>query len=76
MKIKPQYTLTYEIITKRETHRFECLQKETRESTYKQLENTRKISRIKEANSLKRSRWKEIFKLRGEINQVETRKTP
>ena len=65
-----------EIITKRETHRFECLQKETRESTYKQLENKRKISRIKEANSLKRSRWKEIFKLRGEINQVETRKTP
>ena len=65
-----------EIITKRETHRFECLQKETRESTYKQLENTRKISRIKEANSLKRSRWKEIIKLRGEINQVEKRRTP
>ena len=64
-----------EIINKRETHRFECLQKETRESTYKQLENKRKISRIKEANSLKRSRWKEIIKLRGEINQVETRRT-
>jgi hypothetical protein len=27
----------------------------------------------KEANSLKRSRWQEIIKLRGEINQVETR---
>ena len=64
-----------EMFTKRETHRFECLQKETRESTYKQLENKRKISRIKEANSLKRSRWNEIIKLRGEINQVETRRT-
>jgi hypothetical protein len=28
----------------------------------------------KEANSPKRSRWQEIIKLRGEINQVETRK--
>jgi hypothetical protein len=28
-----------------------------------------------EANSPKRSRWQEIFKLRGEINQVETRRT-
>ena len=29
----------------------------------------------KEANSPKRSRRQEIIKLRGEINQVETRKT-
>jgi hypothetical protein len=29
----------------------------------------------KEANSPKRSRWQEIIKLRGEINQVETRIT-
>jgi hypothetical protein len=29
----------------------------------------------KEANSPKRSRLQEIFKLRGEINQVETRRT-
>ena len=29
----------------------------------------------KEANSPKRSRWQEIIKLRGEINQVETRRT-
>ena len=28
---------------------------------------------LKEANSPKRSRWQEIIKLRGEINQVETR---
>jgi hypothetical protein len=27
----------------------------------------------KEANSPKRSRWQEIIKLRGKINQVETR---
>jgi hypothetical protein len=29
----------------------------------------------KEANSPKRSRWQEIIKLRGKINQVETRRT-
>jgi hypothetical protein len=29
----------------------------------------------KEANSPKRSRWQEIFKLRDKINQVETRRT-
>jgi hypothetical protein len=29
----------------------------------------------KEANSPKRSRWQKIIKLRGEINQVETRRT-
>jgi hypothetical protein len=29
----------------------------------------------KKANSLKRSRWQEIIKLRGKINQVETRRT-
>ena len=29
----------------------------------------------KEANSPKRSRWQEIIKLKGKINQVETRRT-
>jgi hypothetical protein len=29
----------------------------------------------KEANSSKKSRWQEIIKLRGEINQVETKRT-
>ena len=29
----------------------------------------------KEANSPKRSRWQEIMKLGGEINQVKTRRT-
>jgi hypothetical protein len=28
-----------------------------------------------EANSPKRSRWQEIIKLKGKINQVETRRT-
>jgi hypothetical protein len=30
---------------------------------------------LKEANSPKRSRYQEIIKLRGEINQVETKRT-
>ena len=30
---------------------------------------------LKESNSPKNSRWQEIIKLRGEINQVETRRT-
>ena len=29
----------------------------------------------KESNTLKRSRWQEIIKLRAEINQVETKRT-
>jgi hypothetical protein len=32
------------------------------------------LEKKKEANSPKRSRWQEIIKLRGEINQVETRR--
>jgi hypothetical protein len=33
-----------------------------------------KLQNKREANSPKRSRWQEIIKLRGEINQVETRR--
>jgi hypothetical protein len=33
----------------------------------------RKALEQKEANTPNRSRWKEIFKLRAEINQVETK---
>ena len=56
-----------ESISKRETHSSECLHKETRKSTHlKALEK-------KEANSPKRNSWQEIIKLRGKINQVETR---
>ena len=64
-----------ESISMRKTHSSECLQKETRESTHKQLNNTLKALEQKEANSLKRSRWQEIIKHRGDINQVETRRT-
>jgi hypothetical protein len=64
-----------ESISKRETHSSECLQKETGESTHKQLDNTSKALEQKEANSPKRSRRQEIIKLSGEINQVETRRT-
>jgi hypothetical protein len=34
-----------------------------------------KVLEQKEANSPKRSRWQEIIKLSGKINQVETRRT-
>ena len=34
-----------------------------------------KALELKEANSPKGSRWQEIFKLRAEINQVETKRT-
>jgi hypothetical protein len=39
------------------------------------LTTQQKALEEKEANSPKRSRWREIIKLRGEINQVETRRT-
>jgi hypothetical protein len=39
------------------------------------LTTHRKATEQKEANSPKRSRLQEIIKLRGEINQVETRRT-
>ena len=64
-----------EIISKRKTHSSECLQKETRENTQEQLDNTPKALEQKEANSPKRNRQQEIIKLRGEINQVEIRRT-
>jgi hypothetical protein len=62
-------------ISKRKTHSSECLQKQTRESTHSSLTIHRKAVEQKEANSSKRSRWQEIIKLRGEITQVETRRT-
>ena len=62
-----------ESISKRETHSSECLQKETGESTHKQLDNTSKALEQKEANSPKRSRRQEMITLRGESNQMETR---
>jgi hypothetical protein len=46
------------------------------ESTYTSslIEHLEALER-KETNSLKRSRWQEIIKLRAEINQVETKRT-
>jgi hypothetical protein len=66
-----------ESISKRETHSSECLQKETRESTHFQLDNTPKTSRKKRKQihprgvegrkysnlGLKSTKWKqELFK--------------
>jgi hypothetical protein len=39
------------------------------------VDNTRESFEQNEANSAKRSRLQEIIKLKGEINQVETRRT-
>jgi hypothetical protein len=51
-----------ESISKRKTHSSECLQKETGESTHKQLDNTPKALEQREAHSPKRSRLQEIIK--------------
>ena len=64
-----------ESISKRETHSSECLQKETRESTHQQLDNTPKSSRTKESKFTQEEQKAGNKKLRGEINQVETRRT-
>jgi len=63
-----------ESCTKRKTHSTECLQKETGESIYLQLDSTHKTLEEKKAKKHKRSRRQEIIKLRAEINQVETKK--
>jgi hypothetical protein len=60
---------------KRKSHISECFQKETRQSIHQQLDSHLKALEQKEANSLKRSTWWEIIKLRAEINQVETKRT-
>jgi hypothetical protein len=76
--MKPQHIQIMghnESISKRKTHSSECLQKETRESTHLHLDNTPKTLEQKGANSPKRSRRQEIIKLRGEIKQLETRRT-
>ena len=64
-----------ESICKSKTHSSECLQKETRESTHYQLDNTPKSSRTKGSKFTQEDRQQEIIKLGGEINQVETRRT-
>jgi hypothetical protein len=62
----------YECISKRKTHSSECLHKETRAHTTSLTTHLKAIEK-KEANSPKRSKRQEIIKLRGEINQLETR---
>jgi hypothetical protein len=65
-----------ESISKRKTHSSECLQKESRERAHtSSLKTHLKALEEKEAKSPKRSRRQEIIKLRGEINQVETRRS-
>ena len=62
--------------SKRKTYSSECLHKETRERAHTSSLTTHlKAIEQKEANSPKRSRLQEIIKLRGEINQVETKRT-
>jgi hypothetical protein len=60
---------------KRKIQSSEYLPKETRESTPHTSSLTKHLKALeqKEANSAKRSRGQEISKLRGKINQVETR---
>jgi hypothetical protein len=74
MKMKPQHTKTKghnKGSPKRKIHSHECLQKETRERAYSSsLTAQLEALEQKEANSPKRSRWQEIFKLRAENNQV------
>jgi hypothetical protein len=62
-----------ENISKRKTHSSECLQKKLERAHTSSLTTHLKALQQKEANSPNRSRWQEIIKLRGEINQVETR---
>jgi hypothetical protein len=65
-----------ESISKRKTHSSECLQKKKVERTHiSSLTTHLKALEQKEANSPNRSRQQEIIKLRGEINQVEPRRT-
>ena len=64
-----------ESISKRETHSSECPKKKRERAHTSSLTTHLKALEKKEANSPKRSRRQEIIKLRGEINQVETRRT-
>ena len=64
-----------ESISKRKTYSPEWLQKETKERIHCSLTAHLEALQGKEANSPKRSRRQEIIKLRGKINQVETRRT-
>jgi hypothetical protein len=62
-----------ESISKRKTHRSECLQKKLVRAHTSSLTTHLNALEQKEANSPKWNSWQEIIKLRGEINKVETR---
>ena len=64
-----------ESISKRKTHSSECLQKKLERAHTSSLTTHLKALEQKEAYLHKRSRQEERIKLRGEINQVETRRT-
>ena len=64
-----------ESISKRETHSSECLKKKLERTHTNSLTTHLKALEKKEENSPKRSRRQKKIKLRGEINQVETRRT-
>ncbi len=79
MKVKPQHTQSYkghnESISKRKTHSSECLQKKLERASLSSSTTHLKALEQNEANSTKRNRWQEIIKLKGEFNQLETRRT-
>jgi hypothetical protein len=61
--------------TKRKTHSSECLQKKLGRAYAGSLTAHLEALEQKEANTLKRSRWQEMIKLRAEINHVETKRS-
>ena len=60
---------------KTKTHSSECLQKKLERAYTSSLTAHLKALEQQKPNPPKRSRWQEIFKLRSEINQVETKRT-
>ena len=64
-----------ESISRRKTHSSKCLQKELGRAHTSSLTTHLKSLELKQANSPQRSRRQKIIKLRGKINQVETRRT-
>jgi hypothetical protein len=64
-----------ESISKRKIIALSAFKKKLERAHTSSLTKHLKALEQKEANSPKRSRWQEIIKLRGKINQVETRKS-
>jgi hypothetical protein len=61
--------------SKRKTPSSECLRKESGRAYTSRLTAYLNALEQKDANTPKRSRWKEIIQLRTEINQIETKRT-